>query len=51
MKRNNALKLAYERPPEKVFGSAKFIGLTRKVGLKSPTKFIPTTKQPGDIVL
>ena len=50
MKKTN-LKLAYERPPEKVFGSAKFIGLTRKVGLKSPTRFEPTVKEIGDVVI
>lgn len=45
------LKLVASREPEKVFGSAKFIGLTRKVGLKSPTKFVPTVKAEGDIVI
>lgn len=36
---------------ERVFGSAKFIGLTRKVGLQSPSKFQPTTKNQGDIII
>lgn len=44
-------RLAYERPREKVYGSDSFIGLTRKVGLESPTKFVPTKKADGDVVI
>lgn len=44
-------KLIYERPTEKVFGSEEFISRTRNVSLKSPTKFEPTIKKPGDVVL
>lgn len=49
--RKSNLKLAYERPPERVFGSEKFIGLTRKVGLASPLRFEPTVKGEFDVVI
>lgn len=50
MKRTN-LKLAYTRPTEHIYGSDSFIGLTRKVGLESPTKFVATVKADGDVVI
>lgn len=31
--------------------SERFLKLTRNPALESPTKFVPTPKQPGDIVL
>jgi hypothetical protein len=51
MKRSAALKLVASRPPERIYGSERFIGLTRNVGLESPSKFVPTIKRDGDVVL
>jgi hypothetical protein len=51
MKRSTTLKLAYERPPEHVFGSDRFISLTRNRGLVSPTKFVPTVKGENDVII
>jgi hypothetical protein len=47
MKRNTALKLVASRPPERIYGSDRFIGLTRNVGLESPSKFVPLEKPVG----
>jgi hypothetical protein len=47
----NALKLVSSRPPEKLFGSQRFINLTRNTSLVSPTKFEPTIKASGDVVI
>jgi hypothetical protein len=46
-----ALKLVSSRPPERVFGTPEFIGLTRKVGLASPSRFEPTVKGIDDVVI
>jgi hypothetical protein len=51
MKRNTALKLVASRPPERIYGSQRFIGLTRNVGLESPSKFVPTLKGPLDVII
>jgi hypothetical protein len=45
------LKLVSSRPSERVYGSERFIGLTRNVELKSPIKFVATKKAAGDVVI
>jgi hypothetical protein len=47
----HALKLVISRPSEKLFGSQRFIDLTRNTSLVSPTKFEPTVKASGDVVI
>lgn len=44
-------RIVHEGETEKVFGSPKFIGLTRKLGLASPRRFEATKKEPGDVVI
>lgn len=36
---------------DRLFGSPRFIGLTRNTGLRQPERFEPTHKQPGDIII
>lgn len=45
------LKLAYERPAERVFGSPQFIARTRNIELAPPKRFEPTRKADGDVVI
>lgn len=36
---------------ERIYGSARFLSLTRRTDLASPRKFVPTVKAAGDIVI
>jgi hypothetical protein len=47
----SALKLAYQRPPERIFGSPSFIARDRNPGLKSPRRFERVPKSPGSLEL
>ena len=51
MKRNPQIKLAYERPLERVFGSRGFIARGRNPDLPSPKRFEPTVKGENDVVI
>lgn len=44
-------RLAYERPPGKVFGSPEFVARTRNPDLPSPERFEPTVKGENDVVI
>ena len=37
--------------PDRIFGSQRFIAMTRNPALQSPVRFVPTEKREGDIVL
>jgi hypothetical protein len=39
------------RHKHRTFGSKRFIALTRNPKLKPPTKFVPTRKASGDVVI
>lgn len=45
------LKLAYERPSERVFGSREFIARSRNPDLEPPARFVPTVKGPNDVII
>jgi hypothetical protein len=45
------LRIVRDNETEKVFGSPRFVGLTRKPGLPSPHRFEPTVKRAGDVVI
>lgn len=35
----------------RIFGSKRFLSLTRNPALEAPTKFTPTKKEAGDVVI
>ena len=37
--------------PERIFGSQRFIAMTRNPALQSPVRFKPTEKKEGDITI
>jgi hypothetical protein len=45
------LRIVSDEPTERVFGSARFIGMTRNTALKPPAKFQATVKGEGDVVI
>lgn len=45
------LKLVASRPPGTTYGSPAFISIGRNTKLQSPTRFEPTVKGDGDVVI
>jgi hypothetical protein len=45
------LRIVHEGESERVYGSKRFLSLTRKPDLPSPRRFEPTTKGEGDVVI
>jgi hypothetical protein len=45
------LRIVTEEDTERVFGSHRFIGLTRRPNMPGPERFVATVKGPDDVVI